>query len=297
MFAHGGSITHEMTHAALDSEGESYFLEEGMAELLSGVGVWYDVAEHAASPAQQLRLSRSAYRAGHFDYSAAAHFMRWVYAARGMGGVQRLAAEVEAGASPERLEATLVAVMGESIEDIEANYRLHAPRAYEGFGYERTLAQRFEAHEDEASPGAERWVLDVEADLDCNAPDTMGPLLEEREGMYAVRRVDVPDNAAAVISVDGDVGAWVDIMNPYARTRFGTMTDWMHPDPALDEGALRLEPGDVVTMALRPGVRAVILSAEGTTSRRVALHIELTPPAPPETRLDPGTEPEAGADP
>ena len=287
MFARGGSITHEMTHAALDSEGESYFLEEGMAELLSGVGVFYDVDEHAAGPAQQLRLSRSAYRAGRFDYSAAAHFMRWVYDARGMGGVGRLAAEVEAGAPPERLEETLAAVMGTSIEDIEADYRLHAPRAYEGFGYQRTPELRFERiEEDGVVPGQELLVLDVVARLDCDAAETMGPLVDEHEGMYQVWRVDVPDNGGAVISVEGDAGAWVDVMNPYARTRFGTMTDWMRPDPELDEKALRLRPGDEVEMPLHPGVRAVILAAEGTASRRVALHVELAPPELPPTGWD-----------
>jgi hypothetical protein len=290
MFARGGSITHEMTHAALDSEGESYFLEEGMAELLSGVGVYYEMDEHEARPAQQLRLSRSAYRAGRFDYSAAAHFMRWIYDARGRHGVRGLATEVEAGATPERLEATLVQVMGASIEDIEADYRLHAPRAYEGLGYARTAALRFEARgEDETRPGQPALVLDVEARLDCAEPETMGPLIDEHEGMYQVWRVDVPDNAGAVLSVEGDAGTWVDIVDPYARARFGTMPDWMRPDPELDEGALRLEPGDVVTMPLHAGVRAVILSAEGTTSRRVALHVELTPPAPPETAWDRGT--------
>ena len=296
MFARGGSITHEMTHAALDSEGESYFLEEGMAELLSGVGVYYEPGEHHEGPAHQLRLSRSAYRAGRFDYSAAAHFMRWVYDARGLDGVRRLASEVEAGASPERLEDTLEEVMGADVDDIEAAYRLHAPRAFEGLGYARTPALRLASiDEDPAWPGPELWVLDVEARLDCAAPDTLGPRLDEAEGMYQVFRLDVPENAGAVLRVEGDAGAWVDVMNPYARTRFGVMTDWMRPDPAIDEGALRLEPGDEVAMELRPGVRAVILAADDTASRRISLHVELEPPPPPDTRLDRGEgTPEAG---
>lgn len=296
MFAHGGSITHEMTHAALDSEGESYFLEEGMAELLSGVGVYYELDEHHEGPAHQLRLSRSAYRAGRFDYSAAAHFMRWVYDARGLDGVRRLASEVEAGASPERLEDTLEEVMGADVDDIEAAYRLHAPRAYEGLGYARTPALRLASiDEDAAWPGPDLWVIDVEARLDCASPDTMGPRLDEEEGMYQVFRMDVPENAGAVLRVDGDAGAWVDVMNPYARTRFGVMTDWMRPDPVIDEGALRLRPGDEVTMELRPGVRAVILAADGTASRRISLHVELEPPDPPPTAWDRGEgAPEAG---
>lgn len=290
MFAHGGSITHEMTHAALDSEGESYFLEEGMAELLSGVGVYYDVDVHEAGPAQQLRLSRAAYRAGAFDYVAAAHFMRWVYDRRGLDGVRRLASEVEAGASPERLEATLAEVMGRDIDALELDYRRHAHRGYEGIGYEHTVALGFtEVDEDDELPGPEVLVLEVDARLDCAAVDTMGPLLDEREGMYQVRRVEIPDNAGAVLRAEGDPGTWVDVVNPYASARQGVMTDWMRPDPRIDEGALRLFAGDELVMELRPGVRAIVLAAEGTASRRVSLRVELTavPPAPP-APLPPG---------
>ena len=287
MFARGGSITHEMTHAALDSEGESYFLEEGMAELLSGVGVYYDAADHDGSPARQLRLTRSAYRAGHFDYAAAAHFMRWVYDLRGVEGVRSLAYEVEDGASPEQLEKTLEEVLGKDIEDVEAEYRLLAPRAYEGLDYARTVVVPFEPlDDDESLPGPEAFVLELDARLDCDAADTMGPLVDEREGMYQVRRIDVPENAGAVLRVEGDPGTWVDVMNPYAKARFGVMTDWMRPDPELDEGALRLVPGDVVTRELAPGVRAVILGADHTASRRVTLRVELTGPEPGPTQWD-----------
>lgn len=282
MFARGGSITHEMTHAALDSEGESYFLEEGMAELLSGVGVYYAVDEAETGPAEELRLSRAEYKAGGIDYAAAAHFMRWVYDARGLEGVRRLAAEVEVGAPPERLERVLAEVMGEGIEAVELEYREQARRTYEGLGYERTSAMRFaEIDEDDEQPGPEALVLDVEARLSCDSPDTMGPLLDEREGMYQVFRLHVPDNAGAVLRVEGDPGTWVDVINPYASARWGVMTDWMRPDPAIDEGALRILPGDELVQELRPGVRAVVLAAEGTGSRRVSLHVELTAVPPP----------------
>lgn len=282
MFARGGSITHEMTHAALDSEGESYFLEEGMAELLSGVGVYYDFDVDDMGPAGQLRLSRSTYRAGGFDYGAAAHFMRYLYDLRGLGGVRRLASEVEAGATPARLEDTLEQVMGKSIEDIESDYRRLAPRAYEGLSYAHTKELRWaEIEEDEALPGPEALSLAVDVRLDCASPETMGPLIDEREGMYQVRRVIIPENAGAVLRVEGDPGTWVNVFNPYAIARWGVMTDWMRPDPSIDGGGLRLEPGDVIAMDLLPGVRTVMLATEGTEARRVSLHMELTalPPA------------------
>jgi hypothetical protein len=290
MFARGGSITHEMTHAALDSEGESYFLEEGMAELLSGVGVYYAVDEADMRPSLQLRLSRAEYKAGGIDYAAAGHFMRWVYDARGLAGVRRLAAEVETGAPPDQLERVLAEVMGEGIETVELEYRQKARRAYEGLGYERTdLVTMVAVDEDDELPGPEAFVRDLEVTLDCGSPETMGPLLDEREGMYRVYRLVVPENAGAVLRVEGDPGTWVDVYNPYASARFGVMTDWMRPDPAIDAGALHLRPGEVLEQELRPGVRAVVLAAEGTARRRVSLHVELTavlpepgaPPPPP----------------
>ncbi|MCX4239545.1 hypothetical protein [Paraliomyxa miuraensis] len=278
MFARGGSITHEMTHAALDSEGESYFIEEGMAELLSGVGVYYEGLGDDEGPGQRLRLSRSAYRAGHFDYDAAGHFMRYVYDRRGQHGVRRLAAEVEAGASPERIEATLEQVMGERIDAIEADYRAKSSPAYEGLGYEQTLELMVKALDDDPHAlGPERLSFEVAVDLDCGAEDTMGPLPDEREGMYQVRRVVIPQNEGALLRVEGDPGTWVDVFNPHARARHGLMTDWMRPDPEIDGGALRLYPGDALERPLLPGVRAVVLAAEGTGGGSVSLHVELTP--------------------
>ena len=281
MFARGGSITHEMTHAALDSEGESYFLEEGMAELLSGVGVYYELPQDAAGPGERLRLSRSAYRAGRLDYAAAGHFMRYVYDRRGQHGVRRLASEVEVGAPPERLVDTLEQVMGERIDEIEADYRSSTKPVYEGLAYERTSALPLEQHHDEGAAWPERLTFAVEVELDCAAEDTMGPLPGEHEGMYQVRRMDIPDNQGAVLRVEGDPGTWVDVFNPYARAHRGVMTDWMLPDPAIDRGALRLRPGDELEMPLRPGVRAVVLATEGTHGRRVSLQVELLPPPPP----------------
>lgn len=291
MFARGGSITHEMTHAALDSEGESYFLEEGMAELLSGVGVYYDAAADAESPSERIRLSRADYREGRLDYAAAGHFMRYVYDRRGLSGVRRLAAEIETGASPERLERTLEQVMGEPLDEIESSYRGETRPGYEGLGYERTPALAVEAIDDDhTQAGPERLRFSVEARLDCDAEDTMGPLPLEREGMYQVARVHVPENAGAVLRVEGDPGTWVDVFNPYALAHRGVMTDWMQPDSEIDDSTLRLRPGDVLERPLLPGTRAVVLATEGTGPRRVALHVELAAIPPPPPPPDPSTQ-------
>ncbi|MEM9458775.1 MAG: hypothetical protein AAGF11_31650 [Myxococcota bacterium] len=284
MFARGRSITHEMTHAVLDSEGESYFLEEGMAELLSGVGVYYDVSDDLTGPGERLRLSRSRYRAGELDYDAAAHFMRYIYDHRGVDGVRRLASEVERGASPEALEQTLEQVMGKDIDEVEADYRRDSHPIYEGLSYGRVGSMNLqEIDEDPERRGPEWLHLSVEAELDCLAEDTMGPLPSERAGMYQVRRVFIPENRGARLRVEGDPGTWVEIFNPYARAHRGVMTDWMFPDSGLDRGAIRLGPQQQVEVALSPGTRAIMLGADGTASGRVVLHVDLaTPPPPPD---------------
>lgn len=286
MFARDRSITHEMTHAVLDSEGDSYFLEEGMAELLSGVGVYYDLSEDLTGPGERLRLSRSEYRAGRLDYNAAAHFMRHIYDERGLHGVRRLATEVESGAEPARLEDTLEQIMGMDIEDVEAAYRRESNEIYEGLSYGRVPSMAIESvQEDKSRAGPEQLRFSVAAQLDCATEDTMGPLPDEREGMYQVRRVLIPENRGAQMWVEGEPGTWVEIFNPYAKARRGVMTDWMFPDPALDEGSIRLEPGERIETSLRPGTRAVMLGADGAAAGRVTLHVQML--APPASDPDP----------
>ncbi len=282
MFARSRSITHEMTHAVLDSEGDSYFLEEGMAELLSGVGVYHDLAEDQSTPGQRLRMSRSEYRAGGFDYDAAAHFMRYVFDHRGFHAVRRLATEVEAGATPERLESILEEVMGRDIDEIEANYRRNSRAAYEGLSYEDIAAIDVESVDtDPSSLGPEWLTLSAEVELDCLAEDTMGPLPEDREGMYQVRRVWIPKNRGAVVRVEGDPGTWARVFDPYARSRHGVMTDWMMPNAQIDEDGLEVAAGETITGQLRAGTWAVMLGADYAGAGRVTVHVDLLAPPPP----------------
>lgn len=124
----------------------------------------------------------------------------------------------------------------------------------------------------------------------------MGPWVDEREGMYQVVRVRVPDNAGAVLRVEGDDGTWVDVIDPYAQARYGIMPDWMRPDPAYDEDALRLRPGDEQAADLHPGVRAVVLGADqASTGRRVSLHVELVALPPPGPHRQPEDSPQAAS--
>lgn len=284
MFARSGSITHEMTHAVLDSEGESFFLEEGMAELLSGVGVFHDIAKDPSTPGQRLRMSRSDYRAGGFDYNAAAHFMRFLYDEQGIHAVQRLAAEVERGATPERLEDQLEEVMGKDIDEIEASYRRDSRAAYEGLGYAHTAAVSVEEIDTQTGPahlGPERFEVSVDVELDCASEDTMGPLPNDRAGMYQVRRVRIPENRGALLTVEGDPGTWVQVFDPYARTRWGAMTDWMLPDAEVDSDGIRLEAGEQTVAPLRAGIWAIVLGADDTNTGTVSLSIEMLAPEPP----------------
>ncbi|MCH9685724.1 MAG: hypothetical protein K0V04_30105 [Deltaproteobacteria bacterium] len=277
MFAQSRSITHEMTHAVLDSVGDSYFLEEGMAELLSGVGVYHEPRADDVTPGERLRLSRSEYRNGHFDYDAAAHFMRWIYGHRGVNGVRRIAYEVEDGAEPSQLESTLEDVMGIPIDEIDVRYRNEAYNFYEGLSYERTPSLTGEEiDDDEELEGPEALQFSVSVDLSCASEDTLGPLPDDREGMYQVRRLRVPEHAGAVLTVNGEAGTWVEVYDPYARWWRGVMPDWMLPNPAIDVDGLHLEPGDIVDAELIPGVWAVVLGSDNSDQGTVSLHVELT---------------------
>ncbi|MEX1368618.1 MAG: hypothetical protein AB1Z98_36155, partial [Nannocystaceae bacterium] len=184
--------------------------------------------------------------------------------------------------SPEKLEATLEQVMRKSLYEIEANYRTHARKAYEGYGYEQTVRLPVEwIDEDEEIDGPEAYTLSVGVDLDCAAEDTLGPLPDERRGMYQVRRMTIPDNAGAVLRVQGDPNTWVQVFDPYARRHRGQMIDWMLPSKFIDRNAIELRPGDVLDLELRPGVWAVVLGSDDVDAGSVRLDVELTAPPPP----------------
>jgi hypothetical protein len=115
LFSTGPSITHELVHAVLDSTAHTYFVEEGIAEIYSGVDVFYDPKPDDGSLASRLSLSRSAYRDGKLDYASAAHFMRYVLETEGELAMRDLADVIAGGGSTKAITDAIEASLDSRI--------------------------------------------------------------------------------------------------------------------------------------------------------------------------------------
>lgn len=251
VFTRGQSLRHELVHAVLDSKGESYFVEEGMAEMLSGVGVYYDVSDASVSPAEHLTLSRTEYRRGGLDYDAAAHFVRWVYETAGPSAMLRLADEIEARSTAAEIENTLEAVVGERMQTIEDDYRTSAPDYYAGLAHGSLAAPSWDTLED-----------GLTVRLDCAEPETFGPLPQGDAGLYRVFRVDMPNAGVGAIEVDGPEGTFIELIDPLARLRRGLVQDWTQPDSRYDPKALRVYAGERSTPVVKDRTYLLVVASE-----------------------------------
>jgi hypothetical protein len=263
LFSTGPSITHEIVHAVLDSTARTYFVEEGMAEMYSGVDVWHRADPKHDHPASELRLTPSAYRDGKLDYAAAAHFMRFVYDTEGDVAMRELAQTIVAGGDAKAIEDTLEQSFDAPIEEIEQRYFDESRPYYRGFAAQEIAVA------DELSVG-----LDMV--LDCDDGETRGPLISGGGGLYRVRRVLIDRGGLADIEVHGDSGGWVDIFDPTARN--GIVTNWGMPRIDVDPHALHLVPGDRVQQQIQPGTYLAVFGAETDNTE---LTLKLSIPLPP----------------
>lgn len=277
VFTTGGSLTHELVHAVLDSEGEIFFIEEGMAELYSGVGVYHDPEEEGTDPVAQLSLTRQEYRSGGLDYRAAGHFMRWIYGEIGPAAVLRLADEVEKGASPGAIETALEQLFDTGVDDVTWRYRVESPRYYAGLSHQ---------HVPYASMTQLRTGTTVA--LDCASEDTRGPLPDGEAGMYRVLRTNMPEAGIAEIAVQGPPGSFVEVIDPYARLSRGVVQDWTLPRASLDPNAVRIAAGDALELDVK--ARAYLLVVATADPDGADVTISITPP-PSRTRANPLREP------
>ncbi|MBC8072550.1 MAG: hypothetical protein IAG13_29785 [Deltaproteobacteria bacterium] len=268
LFSTGPSITHEIVHAVLDSTAKTYFVEEGMAEMFSGVDVWYRPDPEHGRPADALRLTTSAYRDGKLDYAAAAHFMRFVYETGGELAMRALAEVIVDGGDAGAIEATLEQSFGAPIEQIEGRYFDDSRVYYRGFA-----AGGVPASEDFYSGDTVR--------LDCDDENTRGPLISGGGGLYQVKTIRISADAVVDIEVDGDAGGWVDLFDPTARR--GIVTNWGMPRADVDPDALHLVPGERVKHAVRRGTYLAVFGADvDGTEVKLTLRRPLPPSSHPE---------------
>lgn len=274
LFSTGASITHELVHAVLDSTAHTYFVEEGIAEIYSGVDVFYDPDPADGDLADRLTLSRSAYRDGKLDYASAAHFMRYVHDVRGELAMRELADVIAAGGSTGAITDTIEASFDATIDAIADDYFEAAPTYYRGFAAAEvtTLTNLWDGHQ---------------VHLDCDDEATRGPLGRAGGGLYQVRRVAVKRGGEAEFAVDGDADGWVTLFDPNA-TR-GIVTNWAMPEAAVDPAGITLRPGERAMVDLDPGTYLLVYGADADDTDVEATLTLSTPPSSPG-----GPLPEAG---
>lgn len=181
------SAMHEIVHVVLDAPATSnLFVEEGLAELYSGVGAYHrPAASGRALPSELIDLDRSEYREGELDYLVARHFLSYVHASRGKSRVRSVARAVQRGETPEKMRAIFETMFEKSFPEIEQHYLDASRRFYSGIR-ERTVAR---VPEDTAH---------TRVRLDCDAVDTRGPMFDGGPGMYQTMRY----SSAGVTIVD-----------------------------------------------------------------------------------------------
>lgn len=264
LFSSGASITHELVHAVLDSTAHTYFVEEGIAEIYSGVDVFYDPDPDHGSLAGRLSLSRSAYRDGKLDYASAAHFMRYVHESRGERAMHELADAIAKGGSTTTLTHAIEASFDSTIDEIEETYFATAPSYFRGFAAAeiRRIEGLWQGHE---------------VHLDCDDASTRGPLGQAGGGLYEVRRFEVRRGGTAKLTVDGDAGGWVTLFDPNARR--GMVTNWALPDVEVDPAGTTLHTGESAMVELEPGTYLLVYGADtDDTEIEATLAMDPLPP-------------------
>lgn len=260
VFAHAESIAHELVHATIDSPGDAFFMEEGIAELYGGTGVRHRAANLEGQLASQLTLSRQDYDHGRLSYPQAAHFMHWVRETEGIPAVQRLAAHLSGGADDDAIGDQLELIFGEVLPTIEALYRDDAPRLYRGIYDDQLETARLED-----------TTLWAKIRLNCADEHVLGPLPGPTEGMARVMRLEVPQRRESRLVVDGDPGTWVEIVDPYVAEREFSTPWW--PTRGHEGRLVRAEPGVTSAVTLEAGTYLLVFAAMGTTPRRIDLQI------------------------
>ena len=255
-----GSVMHEIVHVVIDAPaGANMFVEEAIAELYSGVGVYHRPSTSSrATPSEQIGMDRDAYREGGLDYLVARHFLNFVHARHGKRGVRTLARAVESGESPEQIRHIFETMFGTEFELIEEKYLQSSRRYYAGIR-EYAVARVGET-------GTTTTV-----DLDCDAEGTRGPLFNGGAGMYKTMRYDAVGETVLEVSVKGPPGSFVLILAAPSRHMQIDSLDYEYPrggttlhsfsagDPS---ERIRLESGTYVFAYMTGGYEPATLKLE-----------------------------------
>jgi hypothetical protein len=255
-------LGHELVHAVVDSRGQAYFLEEGLAEVLSGVDLAYTMGPHAPDLWARLRQSPREYRKESFDYAEAGHFVRWLERNAGADAIGAIGRVLQGEPTPSSLRDTLEETTDATLAELEQRWR-KGPAVYAGEGA-RTLPKW-------TLPGLDAG---VEVELDCGRRDTQGPRDGEGDGMYRVFRLDMEYAARVQIEVDGPFEVYVEIIDP-EHARSDHRLDWRRPP--IDSELVHVEAGGLKTAELAARSYLLLVGSDSTAfSPTVSLRVRVT---------------------
>ncbi|MCA9686270.1 MAG: hypothetical protein KC457_29145, partial [Myxococcales bacterium] len=241
IIGNAASADHEIVHAVLNADAQTnLFLEEGLAELYSGVGSRRPASNGSLAPSELLWISASDYRFGELDYAVAQHFLTYIHKSAGPGVVRALAEVVVTGAGPASLEQAVERFTTVDYDTLEEQYVAQNALYYPGLR-EGAVA----AIEDD------EW---VDVSLRCDEDSTLGPLPQAEPGMYQVRRLVLSDRRAVDFELLGPEGVKMMIIDVRAERNRGRVLDFFWPRPAGIVEHPEIHGGERLTLQMPPGV-------------------------------------------
>jgi hypothetical protein len=244
---------HEIVHAVLNAEAQTnLFLEEALAELYSGVGSYRTAAQRDEGPLpdELLWLSLSDYRFGELDYGVAKHFAAFVHDRFGQGTIREIASVVAAGAGPPDLERAFELRTNIGFDELEQIYVDQARSFYPGL--RETVVPKLD--------GQPKW---IDASLRCDETTTLGPLWDERPGMYRTFRLVLDEPSSVDVRLLADDDVWLDVIDVRRERSAGRVIDFSHPVLTGRREHPRLQGGESQTLQLRSGTHLLVVAREG----------------------------------
>jgi hypothetical protein len=258
-FARGGSLMHELTHAAIDSPDEGFFLEEGIANMLGGGSVACSRGRRVGLEAD-LRTTRRQYRDHAVDYPKATHLVHYLRDREGNGAIERIVSALHRGIDGDGLVELLDETIGWPVSVLERGWQDDAPHRYP----DPLLAELPELELD----GSGAW---IELDFDCDSPDTFGPRRDTLDGTYRLLRLALAPDERVRLSIIAEPGARLVVFDPTAESGHTDPAWW--PDPGVDPEAVSLAPGHMHTL-IGDGRPRLILLLPGPADRPIQLQAQ-----------------------
>jgi hypothetical protein len=247
----GESASHEIVHAVLNADARTnYFLEEGLAELFSGVGAYrHPSLDDRPSPGELLWLSPTDYLFGELDYAVASHFVAYTYHEYGNSSTRGIVSVVVSGAGPPELEDTFQRFTGYDFEFLESDYEKRAQNYYPGL------------RESAVAEVTDRRFVDVS--LRCDEDTTFGPLPGAAPGMYRTLRIVLEDPQVIEFELRAPPDVQLTVVDVRRERAAGLVVDFFHPQLSGRREHPILHGGERAAFDLRAGTHLLIIERAG----------------------------------